>query len=381
MSIDKFISTSKNLAPAGWKHPKHILDAVAAAKRDLKQKARQAPDQSSSDESTQKTQEGRTAGQYTADMDTKMLIELRKLGYTAAQAVFIIRNCGTGSGGFQPGNDCAKGKAGKDGDGDGEFEGGGSKGAGGGSADTKSRVDRKEFDEVDKNDTKSVDALYKKAAAEQDRLGAMLDDANDEEFALNDDSRREADVNSDEYKSWVADMKENERIRKEVAPAYDALRKRTESLKDFTSSGIAKEAARAEKSRQQKEAKEAARKKQEELDKQPKVKAPRKPRGPRTAARVAEEIKEVEDLERLTKVLGFKIVDDEGKEVRDPAVVKQLKDLKREQKELERQEKKAAKEKAKTSAKKRSFTHRLIELRRTGIPAAVAIRMARGDDD
>ena len=31
-------------------------------------------------------------------------------------------DCGTGAGGFKPGNDCAKNKAGKDGDGDGEFE-------------------------------------------------------------------------------------------------------------------------------------------------------------------------------------------------------------------------------------------------------------------
>jgi hypothetical protein len=73
---------------------------------------------------------------YTPGMIRHTIEELRNLGYTAEQARFIIRNCGTGAGGFSEGNDCAKGKAGKDGDGDGEFEGdkgggGGKKGGGG----------------------------------------------------------------------------------------------------------------------------------------------------------------------------------------------------------------------------------------------------------
>jgi hypothetical protein len=67
---------------------------------------------------------------YTPGMMRHAIEELRNLGYTAEQARFIIRNCGTGAGGFGEGNDCAKGKAGKDGDGDGEFEG--DKGGGGG---------------------------------------------------------------------------------------------------------------------------------------------------------------------------------------------------------------------------------------------------------
>ena len=70
---------------------------------------------------------------YTPGMIRHTIEELRNLGYTAEQARFIIRNCGTGAGGFSEGNDCAKGKASKDGDGDGEFEG--DKGGGGGKKD------------------------------------------------------------------------------------------------------------------------------------------------------------------------------------------------------------------------------------------------------
>jgi len=83
---------------------------------------------------------------YTPGMIRHAIEELRNLGYTAEQARFIIRNCGTGAGGFSEGNDCAKGKAGKDGDGDGEFEG--DKGDGGGKKGGKSRQTEGTSEEV-----------------------------------------------------------------------------------------------------------------------------------------------------------------------------------------------------------------------------------------
>jgi len=380
MNIDKFISTSKNLAPAGWKHPQHILDAVSKAKRGRTGKVRKTEKSPSGSKPTQKNQERQSRHLYTSDMDTTRFIELRKLGYTTDQALFIIRNCGTGAGGFSEGNDCAKGKAGKDGDGDGEFEGGSSNGAGAKSSrgSTKSRVDLKEFDEVDRDDTKAVDALYKKAIDESERLGGMIADANDADMDLNDDPRRETDVDSDEYKAWRSEKEEAERIITEGTKSYNALIDRADSLKGFTSSAIAQD-------KKDRERKEEAKKRQAELAAKPKFKRPRKPKGPRTSARVADEIKELEETERLGKALGFELVDeDTGKAVRDPSIVAQIKELKKEQKKLEQEEKKAAKNKAresKPSRRKRSFAHRLMELRKSGVPVTVAIRMARGQND
>lgn len=380
MNIDKFISTSKNLAPSGWKHPQHILDAVAKGKQGRTGKVRKTEKSSSGSKPTQKNQERQSRHLYTSDMDTTRFMELRKLGYTTDQALFIIRNCGTGAGGFSEGNDCAKGKAGKDGDGDGEFEGGSSNGAGAKSSrgSTKSRVDLKEFDDVDRNDTKAVDALYKKAIAESQRLGGMITDAEDADMDLNDDPRRETDVDSDEYKAWRSEKQEVERIITEGTKSYEALIDRADSLKGSTSSAIAQD-------KKDRERAEAAKKRQAELAAKPKFKRPRKPKGPRTSARVADEIKELEETERLAKGLGLEVVDeDTGKSVRDPSIVAQIKELKKEQKKLEQEEKKAAKTKArksKPSRRKRSFTHRLMELRKSGVPVTVAIRMARGQND
>lgn len=68
MDIKKFISTKDSLAPRGWEKPKHILDAL---------KKRREAQKRSGDR--------------------------------------LVRNCGTGAGGFQPGNDCSAGDgSGKD---------------------------------------------------------------------------------------------------------------------------------------------------------------------------------------------------------------------------------------------------------------------------
>ena len=326
MNIEKFISTSNNLAPAGWKHPKHILDAVAAAKRDRNRKARQARDGSSGDKPTQKTQEGRTAQQYTPDMDTKMLIELRKLGYTAAQALFIIRNCGTGSGGFGEGNDCAKGKAGKDGDGDGQFEGSDGKGSGG------KKIKGKDGDRESGGDKKSGKAQRGPAGTKTPQvLEAITDAADRQEFA----------------DTALA-----------LSAAYDEV-DAAQGKVDKARTGKPSEYKRALKER-----KEAKAKRDDLQGKMDRIAKPY----------------DIDPDYAFEAVVTLK---KEGKDISDYSgeLGEEMKELTLE--ELEEGATESTVDEPEPPKKKssRSFAHRLMQLRKSGVPVTVAIRIARGQND
>lgn len=311
MSIDKFISTSKNLAPSGWKHPQHILDAVAKAEPGRTNKVRKAEKSSSGSKPTQKNQERQSRHLYTSDMTATRLLELRELGYTTAQALFIIRNCGTGSGGFSEGNDCAKGKAGKDGDGDGEFEGG--EGVKSSSKGSKSKVD---LPDVDRDDPKAVDKAIKGLAKERKRLRDSLGELDQASLKLNEDPRREADKDSSEFKAWQAEDEELKNAIKAGDERWRAIQDRMTALQPYTSEQVARTKA-------DQAAAEAAKKARS-----------RKRRAQRVLAKADEEA---------------------GNAAREAA-------------EKERKG-------------KRSFADRLMELRNSGVPVTVAIRMARGQND
>jgi hypothetical protein len=222
-----------------------------------------------------------------------------------------------------------------------------------------------------------IDSEFKAVDAEMDRLGEIASDEEEiiaELYDIPEDERDDA---------WVEEMKRATKAYNESSDNYDKLLKRYKDLKSETTDERAWRKRRQEE-QEQKKAEQKAR--EEELAKQPKRKyrAPRKPK-PGTAARVRADIKEIEELEAFQKALGFEIIDEEtGEPTRDPSVVERLEELNKQLKELEEQEKKAAREKPAKSGKprkKRSFSHRLMELRKAGLPISVAIRMSRDDGD
>lgn len=77
MSMDKFVSTEESLAPPDWTMPQHIVDALNGALGDERS-------------------------------DAKSDSEVAKRALTRAILAEVFKNCGTGAGGFQPGNSCGK---------------------------------------------------------------------------------------------------------------------------------------------------------------------------------------------------------------------------------------------------------------------------------
>jgi hypothetical protein len=282
---------------------------------------------------------------YTPGMIRHTIEELRNLGYTAEQARFIIRNCGTGAGGFQEGNDCAKGKAGKDGDGDGEFEGdkgggGGKKGGGGdGGKGGKPRQTEGTSEEV---------------SGERAEMQKILDDAPRAR-----EVRKEIEETKKKIKNLRASQKKNpdrEKVREEKAAI-----KKLFALED-EAKGLPSEYDI-----------ELAMAWEEETDPLP-VDSDGLPGTPLQPLFTEDELKAAE---------AAMDSESDGPPPSQPFWDREMSRLPKEQKELlEKQEKKASRPpKSGKSRKKRSFSHRLMELRKAGLPISVAIRMSREDGD
>jgi predicted transcriptional regulator len=323
---------------------------------------------------------------YTPGMMRHAIEELRNLGYTAEQARFIIRNCGTGSGGFSEGNDCAKGKAGKDGDGDGEFEGdkGGGGGKGGKPRQTEGTSEevsgeRAEIQKIlddaprarevqkqikeSKNKIKNLRRSYKKNP-DPDKVREEKAEIK-KLFAL----EAEAEGLPSEYDiEYAMDWEE------EPAPTGDEeLGKPLEPL--FTDDELAA-------------ADKANAKEQEAILKQIRKDAPR----------ALEVQKGIEETKKKIKNLrrSYKKKPDQVKVEEEKAEIKKLLALEAEAEGLpdindlveagvKVEEEKPARPKSRRQSgkprKKRSFSHRLMELRKAGLPISVAIRMSREDGD
>ena len=381
---------------------------------------------------------------YTPGMIRHTIEELRNLGYTAEQARFIIRNCGTGAGGFSEGNDCAKGKAGKDGDGDGEFEGdkgggGGKKGGGGEGGKSRqtegaseevsgemaeaqrivdqaprAREVRKEIAETKKewkklhraNKTSRDPATHEAEKAAIEKLFALEKEAkdlpseydieeamdfianpptpstDDEEFGkpleplFIDDVLKEADAaNAKEEEAYLEQVRKDAPRALEVQKQIKETKNKIKSLRASQKKNPSPDKVREEKAAIKKlfaleaEAEglpdsndlvEAGVKVEEEKP------ARRQPR--RERRRDAEEGTPAESARELKKI-ERKIAEAEADReniARNLAKVKALR------------EKLAESGKPR---KKRSFSHRLMELRKAGLPISVAIRMSREDGD
>jgi hypothetical protein len=323
---------------------------------------------------------------YTPGMMRHAIEELRNLGYTAEQARFIIRNCGTGAGGFGEGNDCAKGKAGKDGDGDGEFEG--DKGGGGGKG----------------GKPRQTEGTSEEVSGERAEIQRILDQAPrvaevqkgiEETKKKIKNLRRSYKKNPDpdkvreekaEIKKLFALEAEAERLpspydvqeamdwEEEPAPTGDEeLGKPLEPL--FTDDELAA-------------ADKANAKREEAILEQIRKDAPR----------ALEVQKGIEEIKKKIKNLrrSYKKNPDPDKVREEKAEIKKLFALEAEAEGLpdindlveagvKVEEEKPARPKSRRQSgkprKKRSFSHRLMELRKAGLPISVAIRMSREDGD
>jgi ribosomal protein L7Ae-like RNA K-turn-binding protein len=323
---------------------------------------------------------------YTPGMMRHAIEELRNLGYTAEQARFIIRNCGTGAGGFGEGNDCAKGKAGKDGDGDGEFEG--DKGGGGGKGG-KPRQTEGTSEEV------SGERAEIKRILDQAPRVAEVQKGIEETKKKIKNLRRSYKKNPDpdkvreekaEIKKLFALEAEAERLpspydvqeamdwEEEPAPTGDEeLGKPLEPL--FTDDELAA-------------ADKANAKREEAILEQIRKDAPR----------ALEVQKGIEEIKKKIKNLrrSYKKNPDPDKVREEKAEIKKLFALEAEAEGLpdindlveagvKVEEEKPARPKSRRQSgkprKKRSFSHRLMELRKAGLPISVAIRMSREDGD
>jgi predicted transcriptional regulator len=323
---------------------------------------------------------------YTPGMMRHAIEELRNLGYTAEQARFIIRNCGTGAGGFGEGNDCAKGKAGKDGDGDGEFEG--DKGGGGGKGG-KPRQTEGTSEEV------SGERAEIKRILDQAPRVAEVQKGIEETKKKIKNLRRSYKKNPDpdkvreekaEIKKLFALEAEAERLpspydvqeamdwEEEPAPTGDEeLGKPLEPL--FTDDELAA-------------ADKANAKREEAILEQIRKDAPR----------ALEVQKGIEEAKKKIKNLrkSYKKNPDPDKVREEKAEIKKLFALEAEAEGLpdindlveagvKVEEEKPARPKSRRQSgkprKKRSFSHRLMELRKAGLPISVAIRMSREDGD
>lgn len=314
---------------------------------------------------------------YTPGMIRHTIEELRNLGYTAEQARFIIRNCGTGAGGFSEGNDCAKGKAGKDGDGDGEFEGdkgdgGGKKGGGGQGGKVsgeraemqqilddapRAREVRKEIEETKKK-IKALRASQNRKpdrAKEKEEMDAVSELIKLEKEAKGLPSEYDIELATDWMENPPTPPTGDEEFGKpleplltdeELAAADEAQAKSNEAILEK----IRKEAPRAREV--QKQIKETKKK----------IKALRA-----SQTRKPDRAKAEEEKAAFDKLF---------------ALEKEAKGLPNENDLLEAgvkvEEEKPAR---RQSRKKRSFSHRLMELRKAGLPISVAIRMSRDDGD
>jgi predicted transcriptional regulator len=339
------------------------------------------------DKRKQKTKREGNPIMYTPGMMRHAIEELRNLGYTAEQARFIIRNCGTGAGGFSEGNDCAKGKAGKDGDGDGEFEG--DKGGGGGKGG-KPRQTEGTSEEVSGERAEIQRILDQAPRVAEVQKG--IEETKKKIKSLRRSYKKNPDPDKvreekAEIKKLFALEAEAERLPSpyDVQEAMD-WEEETDPL-PIGSDGMPgkpleplftdDELAAADK---------ANAKEQEAILKQIRKDAPR----------ALEVQKGIEETKKKIKNLrrSYKKKPDQVKVEEEKAEIKKLLALEAEAEGLpdindlveagvKVEEEKPARPRRQSGKprKKRSFSHRLMELRKAGLPISVAIRMSREDGD
>jgi len=324
---------------------------------------------------------------YTPGMIRHTIEELRNLGYTAEQARFIIRNCGTGAGGFSEGNDCAKGKAGKDGDGDGEFEGdkgdgGGKKGGGGEGGKSRQTEGTSEEVSDERAELQRIIDQAPRVAEVQKQIKELKNKI--KSLRRSQTMKPDRDKAREEMAAWDK-LLPLEKEAEGLPSEYDIEAARDELENPYTPSDLDEEMKPLEPLFTDEElaAAEKARDEEEEaiLEKIRKD-APR-------ALEVQKQIKEIKNkIKSLRRSQTMKPDRDKARE--EMAEFDKLFKLEEEAKGLPSEydlveagvKVEEAKPARRQSRKKRSFSHRLMELRKAGLPISVAIRMSRenGDD-